>query len=54
MTTGAIPKPDPVRIGSLFDFPQRDGGVAFDAALRLGLDEATTVEAFDREIEIVQ
>ena len=44
----------PVRIGSLFDFPQRDGGVTFDAALRLGLDEATAVEGFDRDIEIVQ
>src|SRR5262249_61641149 len=54
VTTGASPRPDPVRIGSLFDFPQRDGGIAFDAALRLGLDEATALEGFDRDIEIVQ
>jgi branched-chain amino acid transport system substrate-binding protein len=54
MTTDGFPRADPVRIGSLFDFPQRDGGVAFDVALRLGLDEAAAVEGFDRDIEIVQ
>lgn len=46
--------PSPVLVGSLFDFPQRDGGAAFGTALRMGLDEAVAVEGFDRPIEVIQ
>lgn len=42
-----------VRIGTLFDFPQRDGGVNFTNALRRGIDEAVALEGFDRPVEFV-
>ncbi len=42
-------RPDPVKLGLLFDFPQRDD--SFEHSLRVGLDEAGG--AGDREIEFV-
>jgi len=40
-----------VRIGLLYDFPQGDGGAAFETALRLGLDEVAATGRLDREVE---
>jgi branched-chain amino acid transport system substrate-binding protein len=40
----------PVRIGLLHDFPQADGGAAFEAALRRGVDE---VGGVDRDLEFL-
>ena len=43
----------PVRVGLLYDFPQGDGGKAFERALRLGLDEIAASGRLDREIEFL-
>jgi ABC-type branched-subunit amino acid transport system substrate-binding protein len=40
-----------VRVGLLFDFPQRDGGDSLEDAIRLGLD---SVAAFDGDVEFVR
>jgi hypothetical protein len=42
-----------VRVGTLFDFPQRDGGVNFTKALRMGIEESVGLEGFDRPVEFV-
>lgn len=44
--------PAPVRIGLLFDFPQPDGGEAFETAVHLGLDEVGG--RLDRPVEFVR
>jgi ABC-type branched-subunit amino acid transport system substrate-binding protein len=43
----------PIRLGTFYDFPQGDGGAAFEEALRLGLDEIAASGRLDREIEFV-
>jgi ABC-type branched-subunit amino acid transport system substrate-binding protein len=43
----------PVLLGLLYDFPQGDGGAAFEDALRLGLDTVAGTGRLDREIEFV-
>ncbi len=42
---------DPVSVGLLFDFPQRDE--SFSDALRLGLDAACATAGFERSVELV-
>jgi ABC-type branched-subunit amino acid transport system substrate-binding protein len=44
---------DPVRIGTLFDFDQGDGGRYFDGGLRLGLEAVDAEARLGRPIEIV-
>jgi branched-chain amino acid transport system substrate-binding protein len=43
----------PILIGSLYDFPQHDGGTAFEDALRLGIEEVAASGRLDRDVEIV-
>jgi ABC-type branched-subunit amino acid transport system substrate-binding protein len=43
----------PIRIGVFYDFPQGDGGAAFEDALRLGLDEVAATGRLDRDVELV-
>lgn len=52
MTSGA-PRPAPIRVGVLYDFPQADAGALFEEALRLGVDEVASTGRIDREIELV-
>jgi branched-chain amino acid transport system substrate-binding protein len=48
------PTPSPVLVGLLFDFPQADGGDSVDAAVRLGLAEATGAGRLDRPVEVIR
>jgi ABC-type branched-subunit amino acid transport system substrate-binding protein len=43
----------PIRVGVLYDFPQPDGGAAFEEALRLGLDAVARTGRLDRDVELV-
>ncbi len=43
----------PILLGSLYDYPQGDGGAAFEEAVRLGLEDVAATGRLDREIEIV-
>src|SRR4051794_10467825 len=40
----------PIKLGLLFDFPQRDGGDSFATAVQLGIDTV----ALDRPVELVR
>jgi branched-chain amino acid transport system substrate-binding protein len=44
----------PVRIGFLYDYPQGDGGDHFEAAVRLGIDEAAEGGRLDRDVEFLR
>jgi branched-chain amino acid transport system substrate-binding protein len=46
--------PAPIRIGLLFDFPQRDGGDDFEASLRRGVDEVAGEGRLDRDVEFLR
>jgi branched-chain amino acid transport system substrate-binding protein len=44
---------DPVLVGVLYDFPQADGGAAFETAVRTGIDEVAASGRLDRPLELV-
>lgn len=48
------PAAAPIVIGLLFDFPQGDGGDSFEAAVRLGLEDATAGGRLDRPVSFVR
>ncbi|MCU1427677.1 MAG: Extracellular ligand-binding receptor [Actinomycetia bacterium] len=43
----------PILLGTLYDFPQGDGGAAFEEALQIGIAEVAATGRVDREVEIV-
>ncbi|MHB8671367.1 MAG: ABC transporter substrate-binding protein [Acidimicrobiales bacterium] len=49
----SAPAAAPILIGVLYDFPQGDGGEAFETAIRLGLDDVAGTGRIDRPVELV-
>src|SRR4051794_40719596 len=48
-----MPNASPVLVGVLYDFPQGDGGAAFEDALRLGIADVAATGRLDREVDFV-